>query len=292
MSRVLVTGATGFIGTHLLDALRTKNYSVIATTRGHISEIGESEVEWIPSNYAENVIEAVKPIAVIHLATDYGFEGKLNDVILSNEEWPLRLLQAAIRVGTPVFLNTDSFFGKRVFNYPHMRSYTLSKSNFTAWARLATESSKTRFITMRLEHVFGEGDNLNKFVPSMLNKLIRNSPFHATMGTQCRDFVYVGDVVNAYMTVLNNVQMLAFGASEIEVGTGKSIPVRSFVETARKLIGSSSQLHFGSIPMRQNEIMNSYADVSVIERLGWKCQISLVNGLERCISQMKEKDAS
>ncbi|HJW57959.1 MAG TPA: NAD-dependent epimerase/dehydratase family protein [Burkholderiaceae bacterium] len=291
MKRIFLTGATGFLGSHVLAALHAENYSIVATTRGDTSTLPKRLVdrrtEWISTVDAASVIEAVKPHAVIHLATDYGGAPRLQDTLLANEAWPLRLLEAGIRSGTEIFLNTDSFFAKPAFAYPHMRPYTLSKSHFLAWGRLAATGTQTRFITLRLEHVFGENDRPNKFVPSMLRQLKIGEIVEATAGTQRRDFIYAGDVASAFTTVLKNHGALGQEMDEIDVGTGQSITVRSFVELAKSLSCSSSPLRFGSVPMRQNEIMDSFADIAILRMLGWAPRSSVEDGLRRCIADLQ-----
>jgi CDP-paratose synthetase len=286
-----LTGGTGFLGSHMLAALHAENYSVVAATRGLTSGLPDylcdRRTEWVAAEDSAKVIEAIKPDAVIHMATDYGIASRLHETLVANAAWPLSLLEAAIRAGTELFLNTDSFFAKPVFSYSHMPAYTLSKSNFFAWGRHATKGTQTRFITLRLEHVFGENDKPNKFVPLLLRRLKSGEAIELTAGTQLRDFVYAGDVARAFMTVLRNQSTLRQEEDEIEVGTGMSITVRSFVEFAKSICGSASPLHFGSLPMRENEIMDSFADVSILRMLGWMPQFHLHDALERCFTSME-----
>lgn len=274
----------------MLAALHAENYSVVAATRGVSSGLpdylGDRRTEWVAAEDAARVIEAFKPDAVIHMATDYGIASGLHETLVANAAWPLSLLEAAIRAGTELFLNTDSFFAKPEFAYSHMQAYTLSKSNFLAWGRQATKGTQTRFITLRLEHVFGENDKPNKFVPLLLRRLKSGEAIELTAGTQLRDFVYAGDVASAFMTVLSNHSALRRKEDEIEVGTGTSVTIRSFVELAKSICGSASPLQFGSLPMRENEIMDSFADVTILRMLGWMPQANLQDALQRCVTSM------
>lgn len=288
LKTIFLTGGAGFLGTHLLATLHANNYKVLATTRGDLSALPskllDGRTDWISAKDAVYVIEKSRPLAVIHLATNYGGESSLHDTLLANEAWPLSLLEASIRAGVHVFLNTDTFFAKPAFAYSHMRAYTLSKSCFLAWGKHAVANTQTRFITLRLEHVFGENDKPTKFVPSLLRKLKRNELVEATEGHQRRDFIHADDVARAYISVLNHYTSLDRQVDEFEVGTGRAVTVRSFVELAKSLCGSSSQLRFGGLPMRTNEIMESFADTTLLNRLGWEPKLSLEAGLIQCMS--------
>ena len=243
MKRIFLTGGTGFLGSHLLAALEAGGHSVFAATRCDPSalppRLADARVEWIPVEASASVVEDIKPHAIIHLATDYGSHARLRDTLLANEAWPLGLLEAGVRVGTEVFLNTDSFFAKPGYDYPHMRPYTLSKTNFLAWGRTVAAGSSIRFLTLRLEHVYGENDRPDKFVPALLRQLKAGETVQATSGIQRRDFIHASDVAKAFMTVLENHAGLDPAVDDIEVGTGCSVTVRSFVELARSICRST-----------------------------------------------------
>lgn len=290
MKRIFLTGGTGFLGFYLLAALHAENYEVIAATRGDIPSLPkhllDHPVSWVTAEDSVSVIEKTKPMAIIHLATDYGNTPPLHETLIANEVWPLKLLEAGIAAGTQLFLNTDTFFAKPSFAYPHMRSYTLSKSGFLSWGKHAAMGTQTRFITLRLEHVFGENDHPNKFIPNLLRKLTAGEAVELTEGKQRRDFIHASDVASAYVTILQRYSILDPEVDEIEVGSGKSVALRHFVELAKHLCGSSSMLRFGSLPMRPNEIMESFADTSILKSLNWRCRLTLENALSSCIATM------
>ena len=120
-----------------------------------------------------------------------------------------------------------------------------------------------------------------------------DSPYHATksdMDAQaekplilCRDFIYIDDVVSAYLTVITKKNLTEKWFTEYEVGSGDSITIRKFVETVHKISDSKTHLEFGAIPYRKGEVMNSQADVSALKALGWRCDVNLENGLKQTI---------
>lgn len=183
---IVLTGATGFVGSHLLTGLLSAGYSVVAlhrrpTTDGLRREAG---LTWEPLAEAATVFKRLRIEAVCHLATAYGNGMALAEVVESNVVMPLRLLEFAIEQSCALFVSTDTFFAKPGFNYSHMRSYIESKGQFIRWAGLAVASAPaTKVVNARLEHVYGMGDGPQKFVPYVLRTLQANAPCHSPPAT-------------------------------------------------------------------------------------------------------------
>ncbi len=290
---IVLTGATGFVGSHLLTGLLAAGYSVIALHRRPTADDLRQEVglTWEHLAEAATVFKRQRIDAVCHLATVYGNGMTLTEVVESNVVMPLRLLEFAIEQCCALFVSTDTFFAKPSFNYPHMRSYVESKGQFIRWAGLAAASATaTNVVNARLEHVYGTGDGPQKFVPYVLRKLQANAPLPLTPGDQRRDFVHVDDVVCAYLRILASAKALPKGLSEIQIGTGESHTVRSFVETARTSCGSASMLDFGAYPYRPQEIMHSQADITALRTLGWNPVHSLKSGIHQVLEEMSTRE--
>jgi nucleoside-diphosphate-sugar epimerase len=290
---IALTGATGFVGSHLLTGLLSAGFSVVALHRRPTADglRREAGLTWEPVTEAARVFKRQRIEAVCHLATSYGNGMALAEVVESNVVMPLRLLELAIEQSCALFVNTDTFFGKPEFNYPHMRPYIESKGQFIRWAGLAAASAPaTKVVNARLEHVYGTGDGPQKFVSYVLGKLMANAPLALTPGDQRRDFVHVDDVVGAYLRILASADALPTALSEIQVGTGESHTVRTFVETARTACGSTSMLDFGAHPHRPQEIMHSQADITVLRALGWNPAHSLTSGIRAVLEEMSTRD--
>ena len=108
----------------------------------------------------------------------------------------LRVLEVAILFDTDSFFNTDSLLPK------YLNTYSLSKAQFVEW--LKQLSYKIQCVNLRLEHMYGPKDDKTKFVPWLLDQMINSiEEIKLTLGTQKRDFIYIDDVVSAYMLLLN-----------------------------------------------------------------------------------------
>lgn len=283
---VLMTGATGFVGGHVARVLLGLGYRVAALARPSSARPAAlaGQVEWVVADDGPAWIAQHRPEAVVHIATSYG-PAPASEMIRANVLWPLSLLEASLEAGCRLFISTDTFFAKAGVDYPHMRGYIQSKRDFCDWARLAAQAVPDgRVVNLRLEHVYGPGDRTTKFVPHLVERLRRHeAAIDLTSGDQLRDFVFVEDVAQAYATVLRQRDRLPPGFSELEVGTGQAVELRTFVETAAAALASRSALRFGALPHRAGEIMRSSADARALESLGWRASTPLQAGIRRTV---------
>jgi CDP-paratose synthetase len=286
---IVLTGASGYLGSWLAKSFLKEGHKVIALKRSstildRLSEVREDiifyDLEGINLN---KLFTDHSPVdVIIHTATCYGRLGESSlDIFEANTEFPLRLLDAAIKFSTNTFFNTDTIL------YPYLNSYSLSKKHFSEWGSQIASQNRIRFVNVRLEHMYGPEDDVTKFSGWLLNSCINNVPeISLTPGEQNRDFVYITDVVSAYLCMLNHVAELGDGFQEIGLGSGKSITIRKFVETVHRLSESSSVLSFGAVPYREHEQMESEADIRRLQKMGWSPTIGLTEGISVMIKNI------
>ena len=141
---------------------------------------------------------------------------------------------------------------------------------------------------LRLEHLYGPGDDERKFVPWIIRQCLENVPeIKLTRGDQSRDFIYIDDAVAAFLCVLESSGK-GQPFSEFQLGSGTAISMRKFVESVHAATGSTSGLNFGAIPHRYGETMFSKADISSLQSLGWEPAIDLETGLQSIISKVRK----
>lgn len=290
---ILLTGATGFLGSNLLHrliAIETHKIIVLKRTFSNTRRIDTLLEHPSIVYYNIDAVDLIKVFennsfdAIIHTATEYG----RNDLstlktIESNLIFPIRLLELAIDNGVSMFINTDSYFNKGNFTYSHLRNYSMSKRALIDW--MEHFSKKIKICNMVLEHIYGKNDNADKFIQIMVDKItIQKSPsVDLTYGHQKRDFVFIDDVVDAYLKVLSFSNENNFRYRSFEVGTGNSVMIRELITTIKDLSASPTFLNFGSLPYRDDEIMNSIADITDLKNIGWRADHSLTDGLAKII---------
>lgn len=292
--KVLLTGATGFLGSNLLRILCQEGHDIAALKRRASCldrvQTFKHDATW----YNADEIDLALPFkrhgrfdAVIHTATCYGRNSEPASVVLaSNTAFPLRLLEKALLFHVPSFFNTDTYFNTETIRLPYLSTYALSKKQFAEWGKLVVEGGSIRFANIRLEHMYGEGDHPEKFTAHLIRQCLQNiSPIALTRGEQERDFVYIDDVVAAYMLLLKNHASLHEGFCDIGVGSGSAVAIKAFAELVRSLCHSTSCLDFGALPYRPNEIMTSAADISLLASFGWQPRFTLEKGLKKVIER-------
>lgn len=226
------------------------------------------------------------PDAIVHTACSYGRKGETSlDVMEANLRFGAVLLQAVLD-GVPQVAGATTFLNTGTVLAPDVSLYALSKTQFSSWgAELATQSpDRLRFIDIRLQQMYGPGDDRSKFSTHVIEACRQNEAHLAlTAGEQRRDFIHIDDVVRAYDRVLD--RHADFGASDaIEVGSGEAVTMRSFVELAKQLAGASTTLEFGAVPYRTNEAMLCVADTARLRGLGWRPEVSLTDGLNSMLA--------
>jgi len=280
---VLITGINGFIGTHLYYYL-AKIYNVVGLTSSiknrkdeKAIKIYDSEEKSIIRLFTENEI-----FAVINLATVYNSNGgSINKLLNTNILLPVRLMDLANEFGVKIFINTDTFFNDNN-NYTYLAEYTLSKRHCLEWLKRSVKNCV--LINMKLFHVYGPNDSENKFVPQIIEELKSNKEVvKLTLGEQKRDFIYVTDVAKAYEKILETNFHKDKLFYEFEVGTGIETTIKEFVLKLKSNIGSKSELNFGALPYRENEIMESKANNYGLINLNWRPTFTLEEGIKKTI---------
>lgn len=291
MKTVLMTGVSGYLGSHLARALLERGYRVVALKRR------SSSLHRIQSLLPDIILHDLEGLdfsvpmlahgtinAVIHTATCYGRHAEsVSQISEANTAFPLRLLEAAIDAKVPLFVNTGTSLDK------YLNPYALSKQQFAEWGRYFATQRQIRFLNARLEHFFGPDDDDSKFTTHVIGSCIRNVPeLELTAGEQKRDFIYIDDVVSAYLAVLGSGEALGGGFVEFDIGSGVAVSIREFAETVRRMTHSQTRLNFGAVPYREGEVMFAQADISPLKRLGWNPVYTLEQGLQLAIEGAKE----
>lgn len=294
---ILLTGATGFLGSHLLKALIKENYKVVILKRSFsntyridnlIDKVNIYDIDTIPF---EKAFEDQKIDTVIHTATNYGRSNeRASNLVDVNLMFGLKLLETAIDFNIDIFINTDTL------QYKYLSNYTLSKKQFVEWFKIISEDKKIKITNLRLEHMYGPGDDNKKFVVWLMEQMLSNKEeIKLTAGEQKRDFIYIDDIVNAYLLIMQQTERLP-QFSEFDVGTGEQISIKEFVLKLKDTIESkgnkpiSTKLKFGAIPYRKGEMMEVVENINPLLSIGWKPNTCLSDGLKMVVNEFMGRE--
>jgi len=290
--KIVVTGATGFLGSHLLRALHGEGHELTILKRNASSteRIGDFLQDVVSYDLDTGSLEEIFRSkgtydAIIHTATCYGRGREPASAIQAvNVDFPLRLLEAGAMAGVDTFFNADTSLPA------DMSFYALSKHHFKEWGKIFAGKRMIRFVNVKLEYFYGVGDDGTKFVSSVIRGCLNNLPELAlTAGEQQRDFIHVDDVSSVYLLLLRKAAEIDANFQEYQVGSGEPVRVRDLVEMIHDFSSSKTVLNFGAVPYRKNEVMVSRADISALADLGWSCGMSLSDGIRKTIEQERDQ---
>lgn len=285
--RILLTGATGFLGSVLWRQFMMSGYDVVALKRStsDLSRVADlvknfSIVDVDSMSWAE-IFSISRPDIVVHTACCYGRCGESSvDMVASNVIFPLGLIEQCAINGT-FFLNTSSLLAAKV------NAYSMTKSHIRQW--LDCHANMLPSVSLRLDHLYGPGDSDKKFIGWLLGCFASGVPaVSLTAGEQTRDFIHVDDAADLFCFILEHRQSVQ-GHAVIPAGSGREIRLRDFVlllaelwqEQTGKPLGT--RLDFGSLPYRPGEAMRTVIPPVLMGGTRWEPRRNLEHGLRQCI---------
>ncbi|HFJ3637639.1 TPA: CDP-paratose synthase [Salmonella enterica] len=274
---MLIMGAFGFLGSRLTSYFESR-HTVIGLARKRNNEATINNIIYTTeNNWIEKIVE-FEPNIIINTIACYGRHNEpATALIESNILMPIRVLESISSLDA-VFINCGTSLPPNTSLY----AYTKQKANELAAAIIDKVCGK--YIELKLEHFYGAFDGDDKFTSMVIRRCLSNQPVKLTSGLQQRDFLYIKDLLTAFDCIINNVNNFPKFHS-IEVGSGKAISIREYVETVKNITKSNSIIEFGVVKERANELMYSCADIAELEKIGWKREFSLVDALTEIIEE-------
>lgn len=295
--RVFVTGASGFIGAHVMEKLISMKHqvAVLVTPYNPMTRLKplQNKFEIITATLEDTTlldksIKAFRPEACIHLAWYAEPEKYLNsEKNIQSLASSLSLFQTLIETGCKQIIAAgtcfeyDTNFGYLNENTPARPEslYAAAKlSCYLSGSQLAAKAN-TLFSWGRIFYPYGPQEDPKRLVTATITTLEKGIPFPASAGEQIRDYIHVSDVATAFCTLMEQKADGIFNIS-----TGSPVSVRHLLEIIEKLMDLKDLINIGSLPYRKWEPPFICGNNARLRNLGWKPQYQLVNGLSQTIN--------
>ncbi|MFC3652352.1 NAD-dependent epimerase/dehydratase family protein [Dyella humi] len=303
MIRILLTGASGFIGNRLLRHLCNAGISVVATGRTPVSGGGVHFLA-IPRLNAKDLRSALQgqPIdALIHLAAA-GVNPDDRDaqrLLEINGHLPVELTCLARDLGARAFVMTGSsseyaqIDSEQIGEGASLETAKTYGATKAAGGLLAVAIGLTLglpTVNLRLFNVFGPGEASHRLLPSLFESLSMGRPVLLSEGLQQRDFIHVDDACAAILAALNAALRGTLPTGHYNVCSGKGTSVRDFALSVASILGADTGLlRFGALPMRPDDVPRVVGAPDALGRAtGWKPTMTFSQAIKSAVDEMRQ----
>ena len=297
--RVLITGATGFVGMNLMPMLEDKcpEAAILLLCRNTAKaknlfpykncKICQSE-DW-------DAVRKFQPEVVLHLAslsTSRNDAEIIPELIHSNIMYGVQLLDA-LKEDTELrlFVNTGSFaeyrYGSESINDAYL--YAATKSAFRSFAEYYSQLGGYKFVNVIPYTIYGGKPTIKRLMDYILESMDAQSPVDMTLGEQILDFTHVDDLCDFYIHLISHQDELnqVKNGGNFHVGTGVGTSIRHLATLMEQVYGKACHINWGGRPYRDRDTMYAVAPIAKnMALLNWKAKISLKEGIEKMKNQI------
>jgi nucleoside-diphosphate-sugar epimerase len=303
--KVLITGATGFVGANLVRMALKEGSEVYIITRKEsdkwriydvLAYIAEHNADLLEYNKLKCIISSIKPDIIYHTAT-YGGRPNQKDtigIVQTNLIGTINLVKACKRSSFDIFVNTGSSseYGIKEKTVQEedllepVNDYGVSKSAATQYCQAIAKNEDLPIVTLRLFSPYGSYEESARLIPSVILSCLRRKKAKISSPNFVRDFVYIQDVLDAYAKLSDVPQLIG---EIFNIGSGKQCTVGDIANKIIELSGYGIELETGMPQGWPNEPKKWEADISKAnEILGWKPKYDLEKGLAETIGWFRK----
>jgi UDP-glucose 4-epimerase len=294
--KILITGASGFIGSHLCERLLDEEAEVHAVYRTQVPP-ADSRANWWRADLSDEaavrgLFRDIRPDIIFHLASFVKGAPNLEHVLptfRSNLQSTINLLTLAAETGCKRMVITGSLAEPEPGNGELFPSapYAAAKWASSGYARMFHALYKLPVVIARVFMVYGPAQqDLTKLIPYVTLSLLRGEMPKISSGGRPVDWIYVSDVVDGFMTL---AEAPGIDGGTFDLGSGSLISIREIVQQLAAVVDPKAKVQFGALPDRPLEPTRLAKTAETFARIGWKPQVSLPEGLERTVDWYKRE---
>lgn len=291
MKRILVTGATGFIGGYLVRNLLRTGWQVGALVRPTADRKSLSDVSgnivWCPyaGDYDDMAaaIRTVQPDVVVHLASQFlavHAAADLDNLLNTNVRLGLQLAEAMTTGGCRRLVNAGTAWQHfRDESYCPANLYAASKQAYESMLRYYVDAAGMQVTTLKLFDTYGAGDTRRKLLPLLKKVAQTGESLDLSPGEQRVDLVHADDVAEAFCLAATQLLAATGGAAmqDYAVSSGQQISLRELVRLIEEVLGHPLPVQWGVRPYRVREVMQPWTRGFSLP--GWQPRVDLRAGL-------------
>ena len=306
--RVLITGGSGFIGSHLVHRLLAEGAEVAVTVRyGNVMKNERLRDCWddiriieadLRNRGALAYIGEFAPEVIFHLAA-YNHVGQsfvqVEECFDVNAKGTANLIDTCgSSVERFVYMSTSEVYGLQT-EVPFLESmcpqpispYAITKYAGELYCHMKQRIGGERSVViLRPFNTFGPYQSVKAVIPELIVNCLRGGPIKTTKGEQTREFNYVSNVVDALVMAGDHDGEIE---GPVNIAAAEEVPIRDLVNKIAELTETRAQIEIGALPYRPTEIWRMYADSTrAREILGWQPKVSLEEGLKLTIEWFRE----
>jgi nucleoside-diphosphate-sugar epimerase len=292
--RVLVTGASGFIGRHTLPLLVERGFEVHAVSRSALASLPDGvhthSANLLDSQQAMELVRKVQPTHLLHLAWE-AVPGRFWHSE-ENFQWVASTL-ALIRefanhsgqrfVGAGTCAEYDWSFGicnEKSTPLSPQSVYGLSKRTTFELCQSFAELRRLEFVWGRVFLLYGPHERPERLVSSVILSLLKGVEARCSHGEQIRDFLHIEDAAGAFVALLDSS---IEGA--VNIGSGTPVSIRETVTLIADALGMHDRVRFGAIPPPANDPPILLPDLERIRsEIGWEPSMTLAEGVQQTVA--------
>lgn len=292
MKTCIITGATGYIGSHVLKYLLQKGWNIHIITRSESSYANVTDVlsRIHVFEYDGNIhnlityFQQANADVVFHLAASVITNHRPEQVpvlIQSNIQFYTEVLEAMCHCTTRLFIGTGSYWQNyNNTTYNPVDLYAATKEASEKILQYYVDARNFRAITLRLFDVYGEDDKRPKLWNLLRDIAGTDKSIDVSPGEQYLDLVHISDVCTAYEAAFNLLESDVSVKNEVYgVSTGELHTLKEIILLFQSAIGKTIQVHFGKRPYKEREIMKPMNEYKILPN--WKANTMIYKGLTK-----------
>ena len=283
--KFLVTGAKGFIGTHLVEALESRAHEVFKITSNNRGVLDYQNFEQFIGEEIDVLVHLAgktfvpeswdKPASYLN----QNVIGTLNSLEFCRNTKSKLIYISSYMYGSPDYLPVDEKHPIKVFN-----PYGLSKRMAEEVCEFYRDNFGMSVVIMRPFNIYGPGQNSNFLIPFILDQLVNGTEVKVKDLAPKRDFLFIADFIDSILKVAD----ITVNTGTFNIGSGMSYSVQEIIDQSQSILGTNYPSS-DSGERRENEVMDVVADISELRReCNWVPQHSLKDGLKACIDLLNK----